>query len=106
MSLENEALGAAETVEGIAGTADGERHGESISDFLPDFSFLKSKTGDGSIEDYITHPLNIKENRGVAQILRGITGIAGELDYAIIDIALGTIEIIKEKTKDVTFTEQ
>lgn len=67
-----------------------------IGDFLPDFSILAAKTGDGPIEDYIDHPLNTKGSRGMAQMIRGFTGIAGELDYAIIDIALGAFQYAKE----------
>lgn len=67
-----------------------------LSDFLPDLSILTAKTGEGSIEDYINHPLNFKGSRGMAQMIRGFTGIAGELDYAIIDIALGAFQYTKE----------
>lgn len=76
--------------------------GSRISDFLPDLSILLSKTGSGSIEDYIEHPLNGKKSRGMAQMLRGLTGIAGELDYAVIDIALGAFQYTKEKTDAIT----
>lgn len=67
-----------------------------LGDFLPDLSILTAKTGDGSIEDYVNHPLNFKGSRGMAQMIRGFTGIAGELDYAIIDIALGAFQYAKE----------
>lgn len=73
-----------------------------ISDFLPDLSILLSKTGPGGIEEYIDHPLNGKKSRGMAQMLRGLTGIAGELDYAIIDIAMGAFQYTKEKTDAIT----
>lgn len=62
-----------------------------------DLSWLKAKTGPGTIESYIDHPLNGTRSRGVAQILRGVTGLAGDLDLAIIDIGLGLVEVIKEK---------
>ena len=62
-----------------------------------DFSWLKAKTGPGTIESYIDHPLNASRSRGVAQILRGATGLAGDLDLAVIDIGLGLVEVIKEK---------
>ena len=62
-----------------------------------DLSWLKAKTGPGTIESYIDHPLNASRSRGVAQILRGATGLAGDLDLAIIDIGLGLVEVIKEK---------
>ena len=62
-----------------------------------DLSWIKAKTGPGSIESYIDHPLNTSKSRGVAQILRGATGLAGDLDLAVIDIGLGLVEVIKEK---------
>lgn len=62
-----------------------------------DLSWLKAKTGPGTIESYIDHPLNTSKSRGVAQILRGATGLAGDLDLAVIDIGLGLVEVIKEK---------
>lgn len=69
-----------------------------------DFGFLKAKTGDGAIEDYLQHPLNFDNSRGVAQILRGCTGIAGSLDLAILDIALGTIQVLKDKKEAAKIT--
>jgi hypothetical protein len=72
---------------------------EGFFDFpkLPDLSILKAKTGEGSIEDYMQHALNFNKSRGTAQILRGCTGLFGELELAVIDIALGSFELIKEK---------
>lgn len=64
---------------------------------MPDLSFLLAKTGAGAVEEYIDHPLNFDNTKSTARILRGLTGIAGELDYAIIDIGLGCLEKIKEK---------
>lgn len=66
---------------------------------VPDFSFLLSPTGPGPIEDYADHPLNYDRSSSTARILRGLTGIAGSLDYAIIDIGLGLIEKMQEKKK-------
>lgn len=63
----------------------------------PDLSFLAAPTGEGPIDDYMEHPLNFDHKKSTARILRGCTGICGNLDYAIIDIALGVIEKIKEK---------
>lgn len=76
-----------------------------ISDLLPDLNILLSKTGPGPIEDYINHPMNFKRSKGFAQMLRGFTGIAGELDYALIDIALGAFNAAKEKTDAIKPTE-
>lgn len=64
-----------------------------------DFSFLKTPTGAGSIDSYIDHPLNAHGSRAVAQIIRGLTGFAGSLDLAVIDITLGLIELTREQKK-------
>ena len=64
---------------------------------MPDLSFLAARTGDGSVDEYINHPLNFDNKASTARILRGCTGLCGQLDYALIDIAFGVIEKIKEK---------
>lgn len=64
---------------------------------MPDLSFLAARTGEGAVEEYIEHPLNWDGRKSTARILRGCTGLCGQLDYALIDIALGVIEKIKEK---------
>ncbi len=64
---------------------------------MPDLSFLKAKTGSGSIEEYEQHPLNFRHSQGAAQMIRGFTGMLGDLDLAIIDISLGAFELAKEK---------
>lgn len=56
-------------------------------------SILTMETGEGSIEDYIDHPLNYKKNKGMAQVLRGLTGIVGNLKLAVIDIGLGILNM-------------
>jgi hypothetical protein len=58
---------------------------------IPNLDILKAETGKGDIEDYISHPLNLKKNKGIAQILRGLTGLLGNLNLAIVDILLGMI---------------
>lgn len=58
---------------------------------------LKSKTGEGSIEDYKDHPLNFNNNKYIGQILRGLTGILGALDLAIIDISMGILGFFKDR---------
>ena len=62
-----------------------------------DFSFLMKKTGPGTVESYLDHPMNPKASKGLARVLRGFTGIAGDLDLAIIDIALGGFEMVMER---------
>lgn len=64
---------------------------------FPDLNILLSRTGEGAIEDYIDHPLNWDNEKSTARIIRGCTGICGELNRALIDIAFGIIEKIQEK---------
>ena len=61
--------------------------------------WLMTKTGDGSVGEYVDHPLNFgkeyNEYMGLARILRGLTGFLGDLDFAVIDISLGILEYMK-----------
>lgn len=65
-----------------------------ISKFM---DILKTKTGDGNISDYEGHPLNFNNNKYIGQILRGLTGILGALDLAIIDIGMGILGLFKDR---------
>lgn len=67
-----------------------------------DFSFLKTPTGSGSIEDYTDHVLNPNKSKGLAQMLRGFTGLAGELNLAILDITFGAFAFLKENKNTAT----
>ncbi len=82
-------------IEGIAADQAGEQPPENL--IRIDFSFLLKKTGSGTVETYLDHPMNPKRSRGRGRFLRGCTGIAGDLDLAIIDIALGAFEMIMER---------
>ena len=66
-----------------------------------DTSFLLTKTGENGIEHYLEHPLNFSKSKGLAQVLRGATGLFGALDLAIIDIVVGMLQFAKEKKKEV-----
>lgn len=51
---------------------------------------LFKETGPGEIEEYVTHPFNFSKSMGMAQILRGFTGLLGHsLKLAVLDILLG-----------------
>lgn len=67
---------------------------------IPDFSFLLKKTGPGAIDEYLVHPLNYDNAISTARILRGFTGMVGDLDYALVDIALGVFEKIQGKRNE------
>ena len=62
-----------------------------------DLGFLQAKTGEGSIEDYIDHPMNVSKSKGLGQVIRGFTGLFGALDLAIIDIVVGLMHFTKER---------
>lgn len=64
-----------------------------------DFSFLTAQTGEGSIEDYLLHPLNFNESKGMARVLRGLTGMFGSLSYAIVDVIIGGLDLLKSNKK-------
>jgi hypothetical protein len=57
--------------------------------------WLKAKTGSGSIEEYMEHPMNFTHNKAMARIIRGATGLFGALDLAIIDIGVGALELFR-----------
>lgn len=106
MSLINEAIQEEieeeinETISNTIDNGPGAAPGSRIGDILPDMSFLLSETGPGGIDEYMDHTLNIHQSPGVARVIRGATGLLGNLNYALIDIGLGGLEVIKEgKTK-------
>jgi hypothetical protein len=57
---------------------------------------LTAETGEGSIDSYLQHPMNFNNSKSMGRILRGLTGIIGNLSLAIIDIGLGVLEFSKE----------
>jgi len=63
-----------------------------------DFSFLLKPTGPGDVEDYLQHPLNAKRSKGLAQALRGATGLFGDgLRAALADMFFGGMEYMRER---------
>lgn len=69
-----------------------------------DLSFLKAQTGAGQIEEYQEHALNFNGSKSVARIIRGLTGLLGELNFAVVDILLGTLELAKDRKKAVLYS--
>lgn len=51
--------------------------------------WLRARTGPGPVSDYREHPANFDRSDGLAQAIRGLTGLVGDLDLAVVDIALG-----------------
>jgi hypothetical protein len=53
---------------------------------------LKAETGPGEIGDYIEHPLNFNKSAWMARLIRGLTGLVGNLRLALVDIGLALVE--------------
>lgn len=68
--------------------------------FSLNLGWLRTPTGEGDIEDRITHPLNPFKSRGLAQMLRGFEGLLGNLKLAIVDIIIGAFNFIKERREN------
>ena len=57
-----------------------------------------AETGPGEIDDYLSHPMNFDGSNGIAQVLRGATGLFGSLRLAVLDILLGVVRWTRERT--------
>lgn len=97
----NEAIGAVETQDTAQMAQEAERSGMNLSGITAPVSGfldkLKAKTGEGDITQYENHVLNFRKSPAIAKILRGVTGIFGEVNLAIVDIMIGMFEIMQEK---------
>jgi hypothetical protein len=58
---------------------------------------LRSKSGEGTITDYKNNSLNINNDENIAQILKGFSGMFGNINSAVLDIIMGTINYFKSK---------
>lgn len=70
--------------------------------YVPSVSFvdiLKTPTGEGTIEDYLIHPLNFNESKGMARVLRGLTGFLGNINLAIADVIIGALDVLQSNKK-------
>jgi len=45
---------------------------------------------------YIKHPMNFADSKGIGQIIRGLEGMFTELDFAVIDLFIGTLRTMFE----------
>ena len=59
--------------------------------------WVTAKSPDEPVEKYINHPLNLPRSPGLARALRGLTGILGSLEYALIDVLIGLVSFVKER---------
>ena len=67
---------------------------------------LLSQTGEGTITSYENHPMNFKNNTSISQILRGFTGMLGNLNFALIDIFLGSMSFFKDRNSNYVEIEE
>jgi len=54
---------------------------------------------DEPLDSYLTHPLNFDKTESTAKIVRGLEGLMGNLNLAIMDIVAGVIEKVQKKPK-------
>ena len=60
-------------------------------------NFLKAEAINVPIEEYQNHTLNFDKKKSTGRIIRGLEGLLGALNFAIIDLIMGIIEKTKEK---------
>lgn len=61
---------------------------------------ILAETGPGEVDSYLAHPLNPQKSQAMAQLLRGLTGVAqvfglASLRLALIDIAAGVVGLVR-----------
>lgn len=59
--------------------------------------WLKSEPGPGDVDSYRQHPLNWDGSYEVAQVLRGLTGLLGNLRLAVVDLLMGGFRILSRR---------
>lgn len=59
--------------------------------------WLKSEPGPGDVESYRQHPLNWDGSYEVGQVLRGMTGLLGNLRLAVVDLLIGGLRLLSRR---------
>jgi len=95
---ENQTIGEFVAEEGPEETGQAEPVGSS--DWREQLQFLFTKTGPGTVESYLENPFCFKRSLGLAQVLRGLSGFLGGLDYALVDVAVGLFRWRSESVSD------
>jgi hypothetical protein len=102
-TIEDDAQGAQTPGPGIPNPAPADYPGVQVSTnlwadvFERVLAFLKTPTGAGEISAYVDHPMNPGRSEGLAQILRGLTGFAGNLRLAVIDLFMRLVKLGRER---------
>lgn len=63
------------------------------------FDILAPIDEEHHIEYYKNHVLNFNKSDGMAHIIRGVTSIVGELNFAVFDIFIGIYKLYNKKEK-------
>lgn len=63
------------------------------------WAVVTAPTGEGSVEAYLEHPLNLGRSPAWARVIRGLTGLAQALGVeslalAVVDIVAGAIAVV------------
>ena len=61
------------------------------------FDILAPIDQEHHIEYYKNHVLNFNKSDGMAHIIRGVTSIVGEVNFAVFDILIGIYKLYKPK---------
>ena len=76
---------------------------EDAGEPVEDIEGMQSPAGEGAppwylapspetpINEYIDHPMNFLNSEGLAQVIRGMEGMLGTLNYAMVDIGVGAL---------------
>jgi len=57
---------------------------------------LEADSSPKPISEYMNHPLNFDNSVSTGRIIKGLEGIVGNLDKAIVDVAIGIIQKVYE----------
>lgn len=61
---------------------------------------LSADSRDMPISEYSVHPLNFDGKESTGRIIKGFEGILGNLNKAVVDIAIGVIQKVMEAFKE------
>ena len=103
--LEENTNNKSENMNEATSEASGESLGDKAKGVFKNFNLL-APTEDKPLEDYRNHVLNFNKSTAMCRIIRGIQGIAGELNLALFDIVVGIYEFRKPKKDVGIFGEQ
>jgi len=87
---------------GIPVMPEGETQAVSEESSINLADIMTRPTGEGQIEDYLQHPLNLDSTLSSAKIIRGLTGLIGGINYWWTDVIIGIWQKWQEKRQEST----